>query len=156
LVNGGHAEEHASFYCADEKILLAGDQILPRISPVVGVYTSQPWSDPLADYIASLKRLAALPADTLVLPSHGLPFRGLHARIHQLEAHHDKRLAQLEALLNQPMHGVDMAKGLFTEAVAKGQLMMALAETMAHANYLVTLGRARRTETADLVTFTRV
>ncbi len=156
LVNGGHAEEHASFYCADEKILIAGDQILSRISPVVGVYTSQPWSDPLADYLASLKRLATLPADTLVLPSHGLPFRGLHTRIHQLEAHHAMRLSQLEALLDDPRHGVELAKGLFTEAVAKGQLMMALAETMAHANYLVNLGRAKRMETADLVTFVRV
>jgi glyoxylase-like metal-dependent hydrolase (beta-lactamase superfamily II) len=155
LVNGGHAEEHASFYCAAEKILIAGDQILPRISPVVGVYTSQPWSDPLGDYLASLKRLATLPPDTLVLPSHGLPFHGLHARIQQLEAHHAKRLDQLVALLDRPMHGVDMAKGLFTEAVAKGQLMMALAETMAHANHLVTLGRVICTETPDLVTFAR-
>jgi glyoxylase-like metal-dependent hydrolase (beta-lactamase superfamily II) len=155
MVNGGHADEHASFYCADENILIAGDQILSRISPVVGVYTSQPWSDPLADYLTSLKRLATLPADTLVLPSHGLPFRGLHARINQLAAHHDKRLSQLEALLDRPMHGVDLAKGLFTDAVAKGQLMMALGETIAHANHLVTLGRAKRIDTADLVTFTR-
>jgi glyoxylase-like metal-dependent hydrolase (beta-lactamase superfamily II) len=155
LVNGGHAEEHASFFCAEDKILIAGDQILPRISPVVGVYTSQPWGDPLKDYLASLRRLATLPADTLVLPSHGLPFHGLHARIAQLEQHHEKRLTELEALMDAPKNGVELAKGLFADAVAKGQLMMAMAETLAHANYLVGVGRARRIETKDMVRFGR-
>jgi glyoxylase-like metal-dependent hydrolase (beta-lactamase superfamily II) len=155
-VNGGHAEEHASFFCAADKILIAGDQILPRISPVVGVYTSQPWGDPLKDYLASLKRLATLPSDTLVLPSHGLPFHGLHARIAQLEQHHDKRLMELEGLLDAPKNGVELSKGLFADAVAKGQLMMAMAETLAHANYLVGVGRARRLETKEMVRFERV
>jgi glyoxylase-like metal-dependent hydrolase (beta-lactamase superfamily II) len=155
LVNGGHAEEHASFYAAKDGILIAGDQILSKISPVVGVYTSQPWGDPLADYLASLKRLAKLPADTLVLPSHGLPFYGLHTRIKQLEQHHEKRLQQLEALMDAPKNGVELTKGLFADAVAKGQLMMAMAETLAHANYLCTHGRACRIETKDIVRFER-
>jgi glyoxylase-like metal-dependent hydrolase (beta-lactamase superfamily II) len=155
LVNGGHADEHASFYCAKQKLLIAGDQILSKISPVVGVFTSQPWSDPLGDYLTSLQRLRKLPADTLVLPSHGLPFRGLHTRIDQLADHHDKRLSKLETLIAKPKSGVEMAEGLFAKAMAEGQLVMALAETMAHANHLVAQGRARRDETADVVRFVR-
>jgi glyoxylase-like metal-dependent hydrolase (beta-lactamase superfamily II) len=156
LVNGGHAEEHASFYCAADKILIAGDQILSKISPVVGVYTSQPWGNPLKDYLASLKRLSTLPDETLVLPSHGLPFYGLHLRAKQLEQHHEKRLAQLEALMDEPKTGVDLAKGLFADAVAKGQLMMALAETLAHVNYLIDAGRAHRDETGEVYRFSRL
>ncbi len=155
LVNGGHAEEHASFYCAKDKILIAGDQILSKISPVVGVFTSQPLSNPLKDYLASLKRLAKLPADTLVLPSHGLPFYGLHARIGQLEAHHQKRLDELLTFMDTPKTGADLAKQLFANAVANGQLMMAMAETLAHANWLVAEGKAQRIETKQTVTFAR-
>jgi glyoxylase-like metal-dependent hydrolase (beta-lactamase superfamily II) len=156
LVNGGHADEHASFHSAAAKTLIAGDQILSKISPVVGIFTSQPWSDPLADYQKSLKRLARLPADTLVLPSHGIPFHGLHARIRQLEAHHEERLDRLEALLaREPKSGVELAGGLFARAVAEGQLMMALAETLAHANRLVAEGRAVRTETKTTIRYAR-
>lgn len=156
LVNGGHADEHASFYSSRAGILIAGDQILSKITPVVGVFPSQPTANPLADYMASLKRLAKLPDDTLVLPSHGLPFRGLRRRIAQMEAHHEKRLAKLEEVMTKPKTGVELAAGLFERAMAEGQLIMALAETLAHAHYLVSLRRARRVVGKDgRVTFSR-
>jgi glyoxylase-like metal-dependent hydrolase (beta-lactamase superfamily II) len=158
LVNGGHAEEHASFYCKADGILIAGDQILSKITPVVGVFPSQPHADPLADYLASLKRLRKLPADTIVLPSHGLPFRGLHTRIDQLHNHHVGRLQALWELIDAPKNGLEMAHGLFPRAMAaEGQTVMALAETLAHAHYLVTTKRAKRFVAADgMVTFKRV
>lgn len=155
LVNGGHADEHASFHAAKAKILIAGDQILPKISPVVGVFTSQPWSNPLRDYLSSLKRLAKLPPDTLVLPSHGLPFHGLHERIEQLEAHHAKRLDELLTYMDEPKTGAELARQLFAAAAANGQLMMAMAETLAHANWLVAEGKAKRIETPEAVRFAR-
>jgi glyoxylase-like metal-dependent hydrolase (beta-lactamase superfamily II) len=157
LVNGGHADEHASFYCKKDGILIAGDQILSRISPVVGVFPSQPLSDPLADYLKSLVRLRKLPADTIVLPSHGLPFHGLHTRIDQLSSHHKARLDALWELMAKPAHGIELAHGLFPKAMAaKGQTVMALAETLAHAHHLMTLKRAKRMVAADGgVTFAR-
>lgn len=157
LVCGGHAEEHASFYCKSDGILIAGDQILSKISPVVGVFPSQPWSDPLADYLLSLERLRKLPADTIVLPSHGLPFRGLHARVDQLATHHARRLDALWELMDAPKNGIALAHGLFPRAMAaEGQTVMALAETLAHAHRLVATGRATRSTAADgRVTFER-
>ncbi len=158
LVNGGHADEHASFYCKDDSLLIAGDQILSRISPVVGVFPSQPHSDPLTDYLASLKRLRKLPADTIVLPSHGLPFRGLHTRIDQLASHHAARLDALWDLMAEPANGLKLAHGLFPRAMAaEGQTVMALAETLAHAHHLVAKKRATRMVAKDgAVTFARV
>ncbi len=158
LVNGGHADEHASFYSKQDGILIAGDQILSKITPVVGVFPSQPLSDPLADYLASLTRLRKLPADTIVLPSHGLPFRGLHTRIDQLASHHTSRLQALWDLMEKPANGVMLAHGLFPKAMAaKGQTVMALAETLAHAHHLVETKRAKRIIAADAgVTFVRV
>jgi glyoxylase-like metal-dependent hydrolase (beta-lactamase superfamily II) len=156
LVNGGHADDHASFFCAADKILIAGDQILSKISPVVGVFSSQPLGDPLTDYLKSLDRLRTLPADTLVLPSHGLPFHGLHARVDQLKAHHASRLEQLVHLMSEPKAGFQLAFGLFERAMMGGETVLALAETLAHAHRLITEGRAER-EISDigLVTYRR-
>ena len=63
------------------RLLIAGDMVLPRISTNVSVFDLEPEADPLPRYLRSLDRLLMLPADTLVLPSHGKPFIGLHQRI---------------------------------------------------------------------------
>lgn len=156
LVNGGHADEHASFYCSAERILIAGDQVLSKITPVVGVFPSQPEADPLADYFASLDRLAALPQDTLVLPSHGLPFHGLHARLAALREHHTQRLDALLAHMTEPKTGFQLAEGLFARAIAEGQNVLAMAETLAHAHRLVGMGLAAKSTASDgRILFTR-
>ncbi len=144
MVCGGHAAEHASFWCEDEKILIAGDQILSKISPMIGVFAQEPEADPLSEYLASLDRFRSLPADTLVLPSHGLPFTGLLTRVEELAHHHDLRLAALEDLMEKPATAMQMARGLFQKAVEEGQGRHAFAETLAHAHHLVTEGRAER------------
>jgi glyoxylase-like metal-dependent hydrolase (beta-lactamase superfamily II) len=149
IAAGGHAIEHASFWCAEDRILIAGDQVLSRISPMIGVFPAMPEADPLADYLTSLPRFKALPADTLVLPSHGLPFYGLHARVDQLARHHELRLDELARLMDRPRLAMDLAGGLFARAVQEGHGRLALAETLAHANYLVGRGRAVRTKSDD-------
>ena len=142
ITAGGHASEHASFYCQAEKLLIAGDQVLPTISPMIGVWTSEPESNPLAEYLASLELFRTLPQDTIVLPSHGLPFTGLHARIDQLTQHHEQRLDFLHGLLTGKTSAFDLTAGLFPKAVGEGHARLALAEAVAHINHLVEAGRA--------------
>jgi hypothetical protein len=60
----------------------------------------EPDGDPLALFLQSQSAFEALPADTLVLPSHGLPFRGIPVRVAQLRAHHAARLTELENAVN--------------------------------------------------------
>ena len=144
MVCGGHAAEHASFWCAEEKILIAGDQILSKISPMIGVFAGEPEADPLSEYLASLDRFRALPAGALVLPSHGLPFKGLHTRVDELAHHHEARLRLLEGLMHRPATAMELARGLFPKAVAEGQGRHAFSETLAHAHYLLRHGRAVR------------
>ena len=91
----GHAPEHIALYCDDLKVLISGDMMLPRISTNVSVYDVEPESNPLRQFLESIDKFAALPPDTLTLPSHGKPFRGLHERIRQLHEHHDARLAEV-------------------------------------------------------------
>ena len=81
IVGYGHAPEHAALYSAGAGLLIAGDMLLPRISTNVSVWPVEPDGDPLGDFLDSLDRFAGLDPDTLVLPSHGLPFRGMRPRI---------------------------------------------------------------------------
>lgn len=149
MVCGGHAAAHASFWCADEKILIAGDQVLSKISPMIGVFPNEPEANPLAEYLASLDRFRHLPGDALVLPSHGLPFHGLHVRVEELSYHHELRLTALLGLMSEPATAMALARGLFPKPVAEGQGRHAFAETLAHAHYLVETGAARKSIGAD-------
>jgi glyoxylase-like metal-dependent hydrolase (beta-lactamase superfamily II) len=144
MVCGGHAAAHASFWCAEEGILIAGDQVLSKISPMIGVFPNEPEANPLAEYLASLDRFRHLAPGALVLPSHGLPFHGLRIRVEELASHHHLRLNALLALMDKPEHAMQLAHGLFAKAVAEGQGRHAFAETLAHAHYLVETGAAQR------------
>ena len=77
----GHSPEHAALYCGSAGILISGDMLLPRISTNISVWAVEPDADPLARFLDSLIAFEALPPDTLVLPSHGLPFRGIARRV---------------------------------------------------------------------------
>ncbi|WP_054208656.1 MBL fold metallo-hydrolase [Bosea vaviloviae] len=144
LVHGGHADSHASFYCADDRILVAGDQVLPRISPVIAVFEDLPEADPLGDYLASLRDLAELPENALVLPGHGVPFTELGSRLTALKRHHEERLATLETMIEIPMTAFAAAERLFERAFQSGHRRFALGETLAHLHRLERDNRAMR------------
>ena len=145
VVGEGHSPQLAAFYVPG--FLISGDQVLPGISPNVSVRDSQPDTNPLKLFLDSLMRFRALPADTLVLPSHKLPFYGLHERVDQLIAHHRDRLevARL-ACLNGATAG-EVLKAMFNRDFDPHQLSFALGETLAHLNYLMFNGLITRTET---------
>ena len=99
----GHSPEHASLYCEDLNVLISGDMVLPRISTNVSVFDIEPEGNALRLFLDSLQSFEPLPADCLVLPSHGKPFQGLHTRLGQLRDHHAARLAEVrEACTAKP------------------------------------------------------
>jgi glyoxylase-like metal-dependent hydrolase (beta-lactamase superfamily II) len=150
IVGRGHAPEHACLYSRDLDVLIAGDQVLPKISPNVSLWANEPEGEPLALYLASLAKLKQeIPESALVLPSHGLPFRGLHRRIDQLAQHHEARLAELEAACAEPRTCAEIVPVLFRRQLDAHQMGFAVGETLAHLQHLVTLGRMSRGERAD-------
>lgn len=157
IVGEGHAPELACLYCAATGVLIAGDQVLPKISPNISVQAHEPDGDPLARYLASLHKLrAVLPAETLVLPSHNLPFFGLHARIDTLAAHHRARCDDIIAACASPQSAVDLLPVLFRRPLDPHQRAFALGEAVAHLHYLIGLGALDRALGADGVNrFTR-
>lgn len=140
----GHSPEHASLYNAATKILISGDLVLPRISTNVSVFSMEPEADPVQTYLDSLQKLAPLPADTLVLPSHGKPFRGLHTRRVQLQDHHAARLAEVWEACAQPHSAVEILPVMFKRALDAHQLSFALGEAIAHLHQLWLSGRLER------------
>jgi glyoxylase-like metal-dependent hydrolase (beta-lactamase superfamily II) len=150
IIGEGHAPEHACLYCAETGVLIAGDQILPRISPNISVQAHEPDGDPLARYLASLDKLRrALPPDILVLPSHNLPFRGVHARIDELAAHHHSRCAEAIAAFARPLSAAELMPVLFKRRLDRHQTGFALGEALAHLHYLVGQGEIARATDDD-------
>ncbi len=146
----GHAPEHIALFCEELKLLISGDMVLPRISTNVSVIDLEPEANPLALYLRSLDAYAALPADTLVLPSHGRPFTGLHARIRQLREHHDERLADtLRRCGESPATAADLLPILFRPNLDLHQTTFAMGEAVAHLHALWQRGELRRERDAQ-------
>jgi glyoxylase-like metal-dependent hydrolase (beta-lactamase superfamily II) len=150
IIGHGHAPEHLSLFSADANILVAGDMLLSTISTNVSVWSIDPEGDPLRLFLDSVARYRELPADVLVLPSHGKPFRGAHRRVEQLEKHHRERFADLEAALRGgPRSAADLLEVLFRRPLDAHQTFFAMGEAIAHLHYLYYAGRVRRSAGAD-------
>lgn len=144
ITGHGHAPEHASLYCDDLRVLISGDMVLPRISTNVSVVDLEPEANPLPLYLNSLKRFDDLPEDTLILPSHGKPFRGLHERISQQHAHHAERLAEVLEACAVPLSASDVVPVLFKRKLDLHQLTFAMGEALAHLHALYFEGKLKR------------
>ena len=149
IVGSGHSPEHACLYDAERRILLSGDQVIPRITPNVSVSPMEPEGNPLADWFESLPRFAALPADTLVLPAHNTPFYGLRERVGYLLSHHERHLETLLENLAEPRRAVDLLPVLFKRSLSGQQMFLALGECVAHLHMLRARGQIERERAAD-------
>jgi glyoxylase-like metal-dependent hydrolase (beta-lactamase superfamily II) len=150
----GHAPEHISLYREAQPVLISGDMLLPRISTNVSVYDSEPEANPLPLFLHSIERLKALHADTLVLPSHGKPFVGAHARIAQLQWHHQERLAEVrQACAAGPQTAASIVPVLFKRELDLHQMTFAMGEALAHLHALWHDGVLRRYRKQDMWCF---
>ncbi len=150
IVAHGHAPEHASLHCAADRLLISGDQVLPKITTNIGVWHTEPEGDPLGCYLDSLGQFEALDPATRVLPSHGRVFDGLHARLDALRDHHEARLGEvLAACAADPVTAADLLPVLFRRELDLHQLRFAMGEAIAHLNHLWHQGRVVRTRGGD-------
>jgi glyoxylase-like metal-dependent hydrolase (beta-lactamase superfamily II) len=138
VVGSGHSPEHMALYCPALKLLISGDQILPRITPNVSVFPTEPKSDTLKDWLNSNTRIReSLPDDVLVLPAHEAPFYGLHVRLTQIIESHERDLDNLYVHLAEPRRAVDCFSALFKKEITENSIQLATGETMAHLNCLI-------------------
>jgi glyoxylase-like metal-dependent hydrolase (beta-lactamase superfamily II) len=147
----GHSPEHASLYSERQRLLISGDMVLPRISTNVSVFAVEPESNPVQLFLDSLGKYSGLPHDTLVMPAHGKPFRGLHTRIAQLVSHHALRLEEVREACVTPQSAVDIVPVMFPRALDAHQLTFAIGEALAHLHKLWRDGVLQRVIGADNV-----
>jgi glyoxylase-like metal-dependent hydrolase (beta-lactamase superfamily II) len=146
----GHAPEHMALYCESLGVLIGGDMMLPRISTNVSVYEQEPEADALSMFLNSIDRFKGLPESTLVLPSHGKPFTGLHIRIQQLHDHHTERLQDvMDACSQKPCSAADVLPVLFKRPLDFHQITFAIGEAVAHLHVLWHRGDLRRNRDPD-------
>lgn len=147
-LGAGHAPDHATLWSED--VVIVGDQILPGITPNLGVYATEPEADTVGPWIASCRGLAALAGGQLALPGHGRPFRGLGARLAALEADAlAARARLLGALAEGPRTAVGCFVPLYGRGIGEAAFVLALGEALGHLNHLRATGLAARETGAD-------
>ena len=143
-IGSGHAPEHACLYSPEMKVLISGDQVIPRISSNVSLFPTEPMGNPLQDWIDSCHRLkSVLPDDVLVLPAHNEPFFGLHARLQALIDGHEKSLVRLLDVCAEPRRAIDgkVFSVLFKRRIGREVFFMASGESLSHLMCLVHRGK---------------
>ncbi|WP_165862916.1 MBL fold metallo-hydrolase [Vibrio sinensis] len=151
IMGEGHSPEHICLWSAEDDLLICGDQLLPEISSSVFVNEIEPNANPLKGWLASLEKLQALPKNTLVLPSHGGVFLGLHQRAKIIHSLHQKRLAQLRDVLETQgqCNLYQLMRALFKREMNSMNSMLALGETAAHVNYLLLDKKLKKQHSKD-------
>jgi glyoxylase-like metal-dependent hydrolase (beta-lactamase superfamily II) len=145
LTGGGHSLEQAMLHLPEERIFLAADQVIARISPNVSVHPMEPDLDALGIYLASLRAIRETVAnDVLVLPGHGLPFYGLHDRIGELIEHHGARCGDIaRACREQALTVAEIVPHVFNRELDAHQTGFAFGEVLAHVNHMLGRGELR-------------
>jgi glyoxylase-like metal-dependent hydrolase (beta-lactamase superfamily II) len=139
----GHSPGHICLYEQDEKLLFAGDHLLPELSPNIGLHP-QSTSDPLHEYLDGLWRLAGY-EPRLILPAHGRPFTDASSRVTTLVAHHKKRLDQIAAIVTRGERSAwAVALELWGPRESPWEKRAALQEGLAHLQALAVEGRVQK------------
>jgi glyoxylase-like metal-dependent hydrolase (beta-lactamase superfamily II) len=148
VVGSGHSPEHACLYSESLKVLISGDQVIPRITSNVSVSGNEPEANPLKEWLESHEHfLATLPDDALVLPAHNTPFYGLHERLRVLIEHHKEHLLAIElACSESAATAYELLPVLFKRKLDPNHIGLAMGECVAHLNYLYQRGQVSREE----------
>ncbi|HVV09887.1 MBL fold metallo-hydrolase [Amycolatopsis sp.] len=148
----GHTAGHVIFDDGAAGLMFTGDHVLPHITPSIGF---QPGASelPLRDFLDSLHLVRGMP-DRRMLPAHGQVSPSVHARVDELLAHHDDRLAKsAETIVAGATTAYEAALRLgWTRRMRKlAELdpfnqMLAVSETKAHLDLLTYQGRLKMSE----------
>ena len=142
-MGNGHAPEHVTLWSESDHLVLGGDQLLPTISPNLGVYPTEPEADTVGDWLESCTRFLNFACeDQLVLPGHGRPFTGLPDRLNQLIENHRSALNRIVAALKKaPRTTVGCFDVLYRRPIDGAVYGLALVEAVGHINHLRQQGR---------------
>jgi len=128
----GHSRGHCSFYLPAERLLIAGDHVLPQITPNLSPDPLDPSFRPLKAFLEALDRVASLPV-AMVHPAHGRPFQGLRERVEQIRDHHRQRKGlALAAVCGKARTADEVSRAIFGDALPPFDRYLALNESYVH------------------------
>ncbi|WP_233557237.1 MBL fold metallo-hydrolase [Rhodophyticola porphyridii] len=149
-IGHGHAPEHATLWSDGDDLVLGGDQLLPSISPNLGVYATEPNADPVREWLESCSAFQPhATEDQLILPGHKLPYCGLPDRLRQMIENHHGALDRLRGHLSVPRTAAECFAPLFKRKIDAGTYGLALVESLAHLNHLLALEEITREKRGD-------
>tara|TARA_B110000438_G_scaffold300088_1_gene351675 strand:- start:13939 stop:14985 length:1047 start_codon:yes stop_codon:yes gene_type:complete len=150
MIATGHSPEHACLYSKENNIFVCGDVLLPRITPNISVRPFHAESNPLNDWINSLKEIKErVPDDALILPSHGYPYYGAHKRIDSIVEDHMDKLKSLHKFCKHSKNVIEVFPALFANEINENALILAVGESLAHLNYLIGEGKMEMKKNSD-------
>jgi glyoxylase-like metal-dependent hydrolase (beta-lactamase superfamily II) len=152
----GHTSGHMCFYFPEERVLLAGDHILPEITPNLSPDLFQLDYRPLRSFLHSLESIRDLPV-RMVYPAHGDPFPDLKKRVDEIKEHHVAR-AQLfvKALQSGGKTAFEVSGDIFGTNLSDFDRFLALNETYVHLVDLMDNGIVRSEEQAGIALYRTV
>lgn len=152
----GHSSGHICLYEPTQKVLIAGDHILPTITPNIGLHP-QSIENPLGRYLNSLEDLKKMDIN-LVLPGHERPFAQLRTRIDELIRHHEQRNQEILATINgeaktayQIAMQITWGDGESLQAMPLFHRRLALSETLAHLEMMTINGQINKSAIDDII-----
>lgn len=141
----GHSDGHCCLYQPESRRLLAGDHILDKITPNISLWPSGS-PNPLQDYIQSLKKISALNISQ-ALPAHGKRIDNVSQRVSELLEHHKQRIELMCGIAMQGRTAYEVASEVFRhKELTPHQWRFAMAETLAHLEYLVFEGKLNKSK----------
>jgi glyoxylase-like metal-dependent hydrolase (beta-lactamase superfamily II) len=143
----GHSPGHICLYEPEKKVLIAGDHILPTITPNISKRPQQPIENPLGMYLDSLNDLRKMDIE-LVLPGHEDLITDPKQRIDELFQHHENRIKEILATIQveaktayQIATKVTWGNGTNWHDLHFHDKRMAIAETLAHLELMLINGQ---------------
>ena len=153
----GHSDFHYVLVDDASRAIFCGDQLLPVITPNIGLYPEcRP--NPLEDYLWSLTRFAR-ESSYAIYPAHGAPYDTLPERIARLRTHHQARLDGVVAQVKAASNGTTafkIVKHFWGNRLTTHEVRFALAEIVAHLEYLRLAGSLARDECAAICRYSSV
>jgi glyoxylase-like metal-dependent hydrolase (beta-lactamase superfamily II) len=150
----GHTRGHCVLYLRRERIMIAGDHLLPKITPHVGFYPGGP-PDPLGDFLESQRKVQRFDVQ-MVLPAHGGVYADHRHRANQIIQHHQYRMQEmLDLVRRRARTAYDVASQAFSFDIESPLMVQfpATFETLAHLEHLRVSGRVVREERDERILY---
>ncbi len=150
----GHTPGHCCFYLSQDKVLIVGDHLLPKITPHVGVYPNGP-ENPLSDFINSLKKVQQFDVE-LVLPAHGAVYKDHRYRANQIIQHHEYRKQEIYDTIrrrSKTAHEISLEVFDSGNNLPFFHMIAATFETLAHLHLLLHENKVKQLEEGDRIRF---